>query len=228
MQCTSTANIVDDKKFLRRAVNKELKTLTAEQMHSESSLIAQRVLEADFFKASRRVGVYIHCAPLREVDTTQLVSAVTQAEDKRCYIPVVQDRDSNMRLIHLDTLDDLKPAPPFNILEPPPTYADGRPREDVLEMDAPLDLLLMPGLAFDRKGRRCGRGGGYYDKFLARCQQRAQQLGWDPPLLVALAYRAQLVEAVPMCDYDRPVDIIVTADSLLPCSPRGQQVRPNR
>ena len=53
----------------------------------------------------------------------------------------------------------------------------------VLEMDAPLDLLLMPGLAFDKKGRRCGRGGGYYDKFLARCQQRAQQLGWHPPLL---------------------------------------------
>ena len=42
-------------------------------------LIAQRVLEADFFKESRRVGVYIHCGPLREVDTTQLVSAVTHA-----------------------------------------------------------------------------------------------------------------------------------------------------
>ncbi len=44
---------------------------------------------------------------------------------------------------------------------------------------------------------------------------------------VALAYRAQMVEAVPMCDYDRPVDIIVTADSMLSCSPCGRRVNPN-
>ena len=43
MQCTTTANIVDDKKVLRRAVNKELKTLTAEQMHSESKSSATGV-----------------------------------------------------------------------------------------------------------------------------------------------------------------------------------------
>ncbi|KAK9902126.1 hypothetical protein WJX75_005309 [Coccomyxa subellipsoidea] len=227
MQCTSAANIVDDKKILRKTLVTELKKLTAAQMHSESCKIAGHVLDADFFQRSQRVGVYIHCAPLREVDTTKLVTAVTQAGDKRCYIPVVQDREANMRLVHLDTLDDLKPASPFNILEPPPTYANGSPREDVLEMDAPLDLLLMPGLAFDRQGRRCGRGGGYYDKFLARCQQRAQQCGWDPPLLVALAYRAQMVEAVPMCPYDKSVDVVVTADGMLFCSPRGQQLQPS-
>lgn len=44
---------------------------------------------------------------------------------------------------------------------------------------------------------------------------------------VALAYRAQMVESVPMCDYDRPVDIIVTADSILSCSDHGKQVHPN-
>jgi hypothetical protein len=56
-----------------------------------------------------------------------------------------------------------------------------------LEADAPLELLLMPGLAFSEGGRRCGRGGGYYDKLLARLGRRAQQRGWAPPLLGACA-----------------------------------------
>ena len=46
-------------------------------------------------------------------------------------------------------------------------------------------MLLMPGLAFDAAGRRCGRAGGYYDKLLARLLARAAGRGWSPPLLGA-------------------------------------------
>lgn len=77
----------------------------------------------------------------------------------------------------------------------------------------------MPGLAFDRAGRRLGRGGGYYDKFIAAARRRAEQRGWPAPLLVALAFRAQLVGEVPVEEHDARVDAIVTADEVIACSP---------
>lgn len=78
-------------------------------------------------------------------------------------------------------------------------------------MDAPLDLLVLPGLAFDPSGGRLGRGGGYYDKYVTRLLARCAERGWPAPALVALAYRAQMVAAVPMEGHDRPVDAVVTA-----------------
>ncbi len=72
---------------------------------------------------------------------------------------------------------------------------------------AEADLLLVPALAVDRQGRRLGRGGGYYDRLLAALP------GQQP--VVAVVYRHELLDAVPVNGHDMPVSAALTPDGLL-------------
>jgi 5-formyltetrahydrofolate cyclo-ligase len=124
----------------------------------------------------------------------------------------------------------------MGILEPTEFLGDGVTPRPNLEKDwatsgsnprPPLDALLIPGLAFDRTGNRCGRGGGYYDAFISRYFEKCEQeFGLQPPPLVALAYSAQVLPPgdVPMAAYDRKVDAIATKDGVLACTPLGEKV----
>lgn len=212
----------EQKAELRKAVKHQLRKLTAERMASESQAIAHHVLQSHIFHQRKWLGIYLHCAKLREVDTTLVVKAALEdGSNKECFVPLVEDQRANMKLLHLDSVDGLVAVPPFNILEPQSTYSNGEPRQDALFMAKPLELLLMPGLAFDRQGHRLGRGGGYYDSFINKCKQRAEAKGWDPPLLVALAFEAQMVDTVPTAAHDIDVDILITASNVFGCSSRG-------
>jgi 5-formyltetrahydrofolate cyclo-ligase len=64
-----------------------------------------------------------------------------------------------------------------------------------------IDLILIPGLAFTRKGERLGRGGGYYDRFLARVGLRAVKLG--------ICFKEQLLEELPIESHDARVDRVL-------------------
>ena len=66
-----------------------------------------------------------------------------------------------------------------------------------------LDLVLVPGLAFDRRGHRLGHGHGYFDRFLARVPKATSTVG--------LAYRFQLLDRLPAATHDRAVQTILTA-----------------
>jgi 5-formyltetrahydrofolate cyclo-ligase len=89
----------------------------------------------------------------------------------------------------------------------------------VMESNEPVDLFLLPGLAFDKKGGRLGRGGGYYDLFLQNYLLLAKDKGWKQPLLVALAYSVQIQEdLVPMTSTDVNIDALVSCDGIHPFS----------
>jgi len=70
-----------------------------------------------------------------------------------------------------------------------------------------IDLVVTPGLAFDRKGNRLGRGGSYYDRFFTNKDLKAKKCGF--------AFAEQLIETVPVTEHDIPVDMLVTDEQTL-------------
>ena len=105
-----------------------------------------------------------------------------------------------LELFRLSSMDELELGM-YRILEPKQELR-GLPEKqvDVLE----LDLIMVPGVAFDRRGGRMGHGKGYYDKLL-------QHARLETPL-VALAFECQLFEEIPVAEHDIFMDRVITED----------------
>ncbi|TXG56400.1 hypothetical protein EZV62_017713 [Acer yangbiense] len=261
--------IFQQKRSLRSKVRKNLKNMDPVQRIHEDNAIQNIVLESPWFKASKSLCAYISCATLREVDTSRIVSEILSNQDsegnaqirKKLYVPRVEDRNSNMRMLKISSVDDLI-TNSMNILEPALVDSNGNECDNgmilfisatffqlmdflcgdlrvifdvvnqeiihlkglfgaVMQASEPVDLFILPGLAFDRSGRRLGRSGGYYDLFLMKYQKLAQEREWKQPLLVGLAYTLQFVEegAIPVTPYDVAVDAVVSPSGVIPISP---------
>ncbi|KAL6189786.1 hypothetical protein ACLB2K_036188 [Fragaria x ananassa] len=139
---------------------------------------------------------------------------------RKLYVPRVEDRNSNMRMLRIDSVDDLI-VKSMNVLEPALSDAEGKLYEDAMEAKDPIDLFILPGLAFDRCGRRLGRSGGYYDTFLKKYQKLAKDRKWKDPLCVALSYSIQIVEegVIPVTLNDVSVDALVSPAGFISISP---------
>lgn len=194
----------------------------------QDNAIQSIVLEAPWFKSSQRLCAYISCSALREVETAAILSELLHNPakgdhpqmQKKLYVPRVEDKNSHMRMFNITSVPDLV-ANSMNILEPAPLDGDGNEREDVMLASDPVDLFILPGLAFDRSGKRLGRGGGYYDTLLRKYQELAMERNWKQPLLVALSYSLQILDEgdIPITPNDILVDALVSPAGVIPISP---------
>ncbi|KAJ9677278.1 hypothetical protein PVL29_022337 [Vitis rotundifolia] len=224
--------VFNQKKILRSSIRKALKGMDPSSRSQEDNAIQNIILEAPWFRSSQRLCAYISCSSLREVDTSKVLSEILQnpAKDghtqtgKRLYVPRVEDQNSYMRMLNITHMDDLI-SNSMNILEPAPVDGDGNEREDVMQATDPVDLLLLPGLAFDKSGRRLGRGGGYYDAFLKNYLELVKERNWKQPLLVALSYSVQIMDegVIPVTPNDVPVDALVSPAGVIPITTAAQE-----
>ena len=127
-----------------------------------------------------------------ETGTEELLEQLWKAGKQVALPKVLGD---TMEFFHVRSTEDLETGS-FRILEPKESC------EQVFWLNAPV---LVPGLAFSKDGRRLGKGGGYYDKFLSKEPEHPT---------VALAYEFQISEEVPFENHDRPVDMVVTECSI--------------
>ncbi|KAI0077364.1 5-formyltetrahydrofolate cyclo-ligase [Panus rudis PR-1116 ss-1] len=211
----SVASLQSNKKALRKAISAVLRSLSPSDIQAQSSAITRHILTSPFFQSSKNVSCYLSM-PTGEVDTSSLIEEILR-HGKTLFVPKIDvTTDGKMDFLRIHDEDDLNSLPSgvWDIKEPH-YERQGKPRSNALEPSAePLDLILLPGVAFDRSLSRLGHGKGYYDRFI---NTYASLHGGRTPLLVALALREQILEAgeVPMGEYDRKVDVIVGPDGIL-------------
>ena len=200
------SSVAARKAALRAEMKKRLKSLSQEESRSESASIAGTLLGWSAFKSASNVGLYVSCPKLKEVQTDDLLEACLR-ENKAVFVPKV-DGEGVMRMLKIERPSDLAPELPYGIPEPGELDTAGNPRAEATEEG--LDVLVVPGVAFDDRGRRLGRGAGYYDRYLASYQARRRR-----PLVAAVCFSCQVVEEVPCEAHDMRMDAVLTPGEVL-------------
>lgn len=162
--------------------------------------IEKKSAEAVMHLASLRVWqrakvVMLYAATPTEVQTKLLIARAL-SEGKKVCLPVMGEEGNAYVLARVEDLVRNNK----NFLEPP--------KESSIKADLKkIDLVVVPGVAFDTQGNRLGRGLGYYDNFLKKVTAPC----------VGLAFEFQIVDRVPTQEHDVPVKMIVTESRMIDC-----------
>lgn len=163
----------------------------------------EQACSLESFKTASTVLWYIDVRG--ELMTTDAVGQELIANERRCVVPYC-DGDE-LRLVEIQRWDELETGA-FGILEPAPAIRELEPRHVSIR---DVDLVFVPGVAFDRCGGRLGYGKGYYDRLLSQAPERLVRIG--------LAFDCQVLTALPTQPHDIPMHWIVTESEVLACAP---------
>ncbi len=186
------------KREIRSLIQKKRKKMTVSEVIEKSGRIKNRLFSMKEFQNAKTILFYISYD--NEVNTHEMVQESLQ-QKKHLIVPVSDVKTHSIICSTLLKWDDLAIGA-YDILEP---------RKDCIEKIAPesIDLMILPGIAFDCEGNRIGHGKGYYDRLLENNLQ-AHRFG--------LAFELQIVEKIPSTKYDRKVEKIITEKRIINCS----------
>lgn len=216
------ATVVSAKRELRKRMKQILSGISDESISLQSKHVFNHILASKEYQESRTIACYVSM-PSGEIQTDSIIHAAL-ADGKALYVPRIvreppttdsKTQISYMQFYRIYDRDDYERnliSGVWGIREPSPKFND-LPRSTVFDQGSRgLDLILMPGMAFDREMARLGYGKGYYDQFIAKYRLYASTNGWSKSNLVALGLSEQIMEpgTIPMTEYDIHVDTLVT------------------
>ncbi len=157
---------------------------------SMSNVIFQKLMEQPFYEKCNTIMCYVSFK--NEVNSHGFIKKML-SQNKRVCIPLIIENGILAAKI-INDFSELKPGP-SGILEP-----DGK---TALEIEpAEIELVIVPGITFDRNLQRIGYGAGYYDRFLSRTGKKCIKTG--------IAFENQIIKKIPVEKHDIPMDIVIT------------------
>lgn len=191
-------NDIMDKLTLRHNMHALLAKIDAADRHTRSLAACNRLAETQEFRSAQLIMIFLSMES--EVETSTLAIQAWSA-GKQIAVPRVFWEQRAIEPVEIQSLDF---SPSGKALSPR-NPVHGKPVSL-----GQIDLIVVPGIAFDRRGYRLGRGKGFYDRFLAQKDLRA--------LRVALCFQEQVLpQDLPVEPHDVPMNMIVTDESVIRC-----------
>lgn len=190
------------KKEIRREVLRKRDGLSLLVRRGLSDRICDNLFNLKEFQRAKVVHFFL--TTKSEVMTEEAIRKA-MSMGKEIVVPVTDKKQRRICLSKIENYDQELMMMPHGIPEPRPEFNRCIPLSDV-------ELMVLPGVAFDIQGHRLGYGAGYYDRLLGNAERR--------PFLVGLAFEMQIVDEIPIGNHDVRMDKIITENRVIDCSRR--------
>ena len=178
------------KRKLRREIRGKRDHIPITDKKKRSKIIAEKFFNTDFYTDSNNILAYYPFGS--EIDTTIIIRRALE-NNKKIILPKVYFQE--LKLYYVNKLSEQLERGEYGILEPISSFC--RPAEI-----KDIDLAVVPGLGFDKDLNRLGYGKGFFDRLLTLIPEEVKK--------IALCFDVQVVESIPVSEYDIKIDFLIT------------------